>query len=386
MTKEQILQEAKALQEEIKSHRLWLHTHAETGFDLTETKPYVKSALMKMGYTVQECGKAGLVTTVGKPGGKVLLLRADMDALPIAEEADVDFACQNGRMHACGHDMHTAMLLGAAKILKAHESELDGMVKLMFQPAEESSPIGGARPIVESGFLEAQRIDALYGLHNWPSLPVGEIGVKPGAIMAASDRFHIEIIGRTAHAAEPHLGVDAIMIASKIDCALVQDLRHEVDPFDPISVSIGAFSTEGRYNIVCEHAALDGTVRSTHEGTREYLRRRIREIAEGIARTYGGEAKVEITKGYGVVDNDPRLYEAFAECAKRVIGADNIHTDIHPSLIGEDMYYYGTRIPILYFHLGSESQHPLHSNQYLPKEACIETGIDLMTEFFLSQA
>lgn len=179
---------------------------------------------------------------------------------------------------------------------------------------------------------------------------------------------------------------DPDMIASKIDCALVQDLRHEVDPFDPISVSIGAFSTEGRYNIVCEHAALDGTVRSTHEGTREYLHRRIREIAEGIARTYGGEAKVEITKGYGVVDNDPRLYEAFAECAKRVIGADNIHTDIHPSLIGEDMYYYGTRIPILYFHLGSESQHPLHSNQYLPKEACIETGIDLMTEFFLSQA
>ena len=152
MTKEQILQEAKALQEEIKSHRLWLHTHAETGFDLTETKPYVKSALTEMGYAVHECGKAGLVTTVGKPGGKVILLRADMDALPIAEEADVDFACKNGRMHACGHDMHTAMLLGAAKILKAHESELGGTVKLMFQPAEEI--FEGSKDMIASGVLE----------------------------------------------------------------------------------------------------------------------------------------------------------------------------------------------------------------------------------------
>ena len=138
MTKEQIMQEAAALQEEIKTHRLWLHTHAETGFDLTETKPYVKSALTEMGYAVHECGKAGLVTTVGKPGGKVLLLRADMDALPIAEEADVDFACQNGRMQACGHDMHTAMLLGAAKLLMNHRDLLRGAVRLLFQPAEET--------------------------------------------------------------------------------------------------------------------------------------------------------------------------------------------------------------------------------------------------------
>ena len=170
MTKEQILQEAKALQEEIKSHRLWLHTHAETGFDLTETKPYVKSTLTEMGYAVHECGKAGLVTTVGKPGGKVILLRADMDALPIAEEADVDFACKNGRMHACGHDMHTAMLLGAAKILKAHESELDGMVKLMFQPAEEI--FEGSKDMIASGVLENPRPDAALMIHVAAGMPL----------------------------------------------------------------------------------------------------------------------------------------------------------------------------------------------------------------------
>lgn len=169
-------------------------------------------------------------------------MRADIDALPLTEKTGLPFASVNpGVMHACGHDMHTAIAAGVACELNRVRDRLNCNLVVLFQPAEESSPIGGARPIVESGFLEAQRIDALYGLHNWPSLPVGEIGVKPGAIMAASDRFHIEIIGRTAHAAEPHLGVDAIMIASKIDCALVQDLRHEVDPFDPISVSIGAF-------------------------------------------------------------------------------------------------------------------------------------------------
>ena len=365
-----------------------IHCHPELSNQEIETTERIWRFLKQDGLALQTFSNCmGGFVRLDQGKEKTLCMRADIDALPLTEQTGLPFASVNpGVMHACGHDMHTAIAAGVACELNRVRDRLNCNLVVLFQPAEESSPTGGARPIVESGFLEAQRIDALYGLHNWPSLPVGEIGVKPGAIMAASDRFHIEIIGRTAHAAEPHLGVDAIMIASKIDCALVQDLRHEVDPFDPISVSIGAFSTEGRYNIVCEHAALDGTVRSTHEGTREYLHRRIREIAEGIARTYGGEAKVEITKGYGVVDNDPRLYEAFAECAKRVIGADNIHTDIHPSLIGEDMYYYGTRIPILYFHLGSESQHPLHSNQYLPKEACIETGIDLMTEFFLSQA
>ena len=365
-----------------------IHRHPELSNQEIETTERIQRFLKQDGLALQTFSNCmGGFVRLDQGKEKTLCMRADIDALPLTEKTGLPFASVNpGVMHACGHDMHTAIAAGVACELNRVRDRLNCNLVVLFQPAEESSPIGGARPIVESGFLEAQRIDALYGLHNWPSLPVGEIGVKPGAIMAASDRFHIEIIGRTAHAAEPHLGVDAIMIASKIDCALVQDLRHEVDPFDPISVSIGAFSTEGRYNIVCEHAALDGTVRSTHEGTREYLHRRIREIAEGIARTYGGEAKVEITKGYGVVDNDPRLYEAFAECAKRVIWADNIHTDIHPSLIGEDMYYYGTRIPILYFHLGSESQHPLHSNQYLPKEACIETGIDLMTEFFLSQA
>ena len=229
MTKEQIMQEAAALQEEIKSHRLWLHTHAETGFDLTETKPYVKSALTEMGYAVHECGKAGLVTTVGKPGGKVLLLRADMDALPIAEEADVDFACKNGRMHACGHDMHTAMLLGAAKILKAHESELDGMVKLMFQPAEEI--FEGSKDMIASGVLENPRPDAALMIHvaaGMP-LPAGTVVVSaPGVSAPAADYFTIRVHGKGCHGSAPQNGIDPLTAASHILIALQEIHAREL--------------------------------------------------------------------------------------------------------------------------------------------------------------
>ena len=242
MTKEQILREAKALQEEIKAHRLWLHTHAETGFDLTETKPYVKSALTEMGYAVHECGKAGLVTTVGKSGGKVLLLRADMDALPIAEEADVDFACQNGRMHACGHDMHTAMLLGAAKILKAHESELGGMVKLMFQPAEEI--FEGSKDMIASGVLENPRPDAALMIHvaaGMP-LPAGTVVVSaPGVSAPAADYFTIRVHGKGCHGSAPQNGIDPLTAAAHILIALQEIHARELSASDEAVLTIGTF-------------------------------------------------------------------------------------------------------------------------------------------------
>lgn len=364
-----------------------IHRHPELSNQEIETTRRIKNFLQQDGLELQtfrDCTGGFVRIDQGKK--RTLCLRADIDALPLTEKTGLPFASVHpGVMHACGHDLHTAIAAGIACELNQVRDRLNCNVVVLFQPAEESSPIGGARPIVESGFLEKQRIDAVYGFHNWPSLAVGDIGVKSGAIMAASDRFRIEIMGQTAHAAEPHLGVDAIMIGSKIDCALVQDLRHEIDPFDPISISIGAFHTEGRYNIVCERAVLDGTVRSTQETTRQFLHRRILEISHGIAATYGGAAKVEITQGYGVVNNDRDLYDGFVQCALSVIGSDHVHTDIHSSLIGEDMYYYGTRVPILYFHLGSQSNYPLHSNQYFPDERCVDTAIHLMTEFFLRQ-
>ena len=293
MTKEQILQEAKALQEEIKSHRLWLHTHAETGFDLTETKPYVKSALTEMGYAVHECGKAGLVTTVGKPGGKVILLRADMDALPIAEEADVDFACKNGRMHACGHDMHTAMLLGAAKILKAHESELGGTVKLMFQPAEEI--FEGSKDMIASGVLENPRPDAALMIHvaaGMP-LPAGTVVVSaPGVSAPAADYFTIRVHGKGCHGSAPQNGIDPLTAAAHILIALQEIHARELSASDEAVLTIGTFHAGEAGNVIPDTATMGGTIRTYDEKTRAYLKERMTAIAQSIAEAFRASAEV----------------------------------------------------------------------------------------------
>ena len=321
MTKEQILQEAKALQEEIKSHRLWLHTHAETGFDLTETKPYVKSALRKMGYTVQECGKAGLVTTVGKPGGKVLLLRADMDALPIAEEADVDFACQNGRMHACGHDMHTAMLLGAAKILKAHESELDGMVKLMFQPGEET--LEGAQDMLAAGVLENPKVDAGLMIHSMTGMPFpkGMVAILDGGRgMASCDQYKITVKGKGGHGAMPHLTIDPITAAAHIQVGLAELHSRELEPGTFGVVTTGMFHAGGAPNVIADNAVMEGTIRTGDIKVEKMLMDRLTEIAKTIAKAYRCEADVEFVKHCPPMISDLEVGAATTKYMKELLG------------------------------------------------------------------
>src|SRR5699024_9186274 len=176
------------------------------------------------------------------------------------------------------------------------------------------------RPVTETGFLEQQHIDEMYGMHMWPSLPVGDVELRPGAIMAASDRFHIEVHGLAAHVAEPHVGVDAILIGSEIDCALVQKLRREVNLFDSVSIAVGSFQSFGRYTVVGDHVALDGTVRTIREETRRYLHKRIQEIPQQIAASYGGQAQVTIQMGYGVLNNSPELFRRFSEHAIQLLG------------------------------------------------------------------
>ena len=181
-------------------------------------------------------------------------------------------------------------------------------------------------------------------------------------------------------------GPAAIVIGSEIDCALVQKLRREVNPFEPVSVSIGSFQTFGRYNVVCDRAVLDGTVRTTSEESRNYLHRRIREIPQQIASLYGGQAKVDIQAGYGVLRNSPELFQRFSTHAARLLGQEHVHTDIHPSLIGEDFYYFSHQVPSLYFHIGCQAEHPLHNDAFLPREEVLGVAIDLMTDYFLAQA
>ena len=387
MTKEQILREAKALQEEIKSHRLWLHTHAETGFDLTETKPYVKSALVKMGYTVQECGKAGLVTTVGKPGGKVILLRADMDALPIAEEADVDFACKNGRMHACGHDMHTAMLLGAAKILKAHESELDGMVKLMFQPAEEI--FEGSKDMIASGVLENPRPDAALMIHvaaGMP-LPAGTVVVSaPGVSAPAADYFTIRVHGKGCHGSAPQNGIDPLTAAAHILIALQEIHARELSASDEAVLTIGTFHAGEAGNVIPDTATMGGTIRTYDEKTRAYLKERMTAIAKNVAEAFRASAEVSFGSGCPTLVNDKDLSEKVTGYLKDLLGASHAFTTAElsggkPARGGgsEDFAYVSHEVPSLMLALaaGEPSKgyvYPQHHPKVKFDESVLSTG------------
>lgn len=387
MTKEQILREAKALQEEIKAHRLWLHTHAETGFDLTETKPYVKSALTEMGYTVQECGKAGLVATVGKPGGKVLLLRADMDALPIAEEADVDFACKNGRMHACGHDMHTAMLLGAAKILKAHESELDGMVKLMFQPAEEI--FEGSKDMIASGVLENPRPDAALMIHvaaGMP-LPAGTVVVSaPGVSAPAADYFTIRVHGKGCHGSAPQNGIDPLTAAAHILIALQEIHARELSASDETVLTIGTFHAGEAGNVIPDTATMGGTIRTYDEKTRAYLKERMTAIAQSIAEAFRASAEVSFGSGCPTLVNDKDLSEKVTGYLKGLLGASHAFTTAElnggkPARGGgsEDFAYVSHEVPSLMLALaaGEPSKgyvYPQHHPKVKFDESILSTG------------
>lgn len=387
MTKEQIMQEAAALQEEIRSHRLWLHTHAETGFDLTETKPYVKSALTEMGYAVQECGKAGLVTTVGKPGGKVLLLRADMDALPIAEEADVDFACKNGRMHACGHDMHTAMLLGAAKLLKAHKSELDGMVKLMFQPAEEI--FEGSKDMIASGVLENPRPDAALMIHvaaGMP-LPAGTVVVSaPGVSAPAADYFTIRVHGKGCHGSAPQNGIDPLTAAAHILIALQEIQARELSASDEAVLTIGTFHAGEAGNVIPDTAAMGGTIRTYDEKTRAYLKERMTAIAQSVAEAFRASADVSFGSGCPTLINDKALSEKVTGYLKDLLGANRAFTTAElnggkPARGGgsEDFAYVSHEVPSLMLALaaGEPSKgypYPQHHPKVKFDERVLSTG------------
>ena len=355
MMKEQIVAEANALASEIRDHRRWLHAHAETGFDLTETKAYVKSQLEKLGYTVKECGKAGLVTTIGH-GGKSILLRADMDALPIREESDVEFASTNGRMHACGHDMHTAMLLGAAKLLKQHESELPGTVKLMFQPAEEI--FEGGKDMIEHGVLKKPDVDAAVMIHVTAALPIpaGTVIVSaPGVTAPAADYFTIHVQGKGCHGSAPQNGIDSLTAAAHILITLQEIQARELASTDEAVLTIGTFHGGAAENVIADSATLGGTIRTYDETTRAYLKERMTQIAKGIASAFRTTATVTFGSGCPTLVNDKELCGNVYGYLKELLGpygalnAADMNPGGKPSRGGgsEDFAYVSQQVPAL---------------------------------------
>ena len=312
MGPKEILAEAAAIQEELQAIRHDLHRHPELGFDLAYTLPYVREKLIGMGYAPVECGKAGLIALAGgKKPGKTLLLRADMDALPIAEEADVEFASLSpGRMHGCGHDMHTAMLLGAAKLLKAHEDELEGTVKLVFQPAEEL--FQGSPDMLANGLLEAPKVDAAAMIHVMAGVPLasGSVLVADGGVSTAScEQYHITVRGKGGHGASPHLAVDPITAAAHIHIALQEISARELDGNEFGIFTTGHFAAGEVSNVIPDKAEMWGTIRTTdpENAVGERIKTRMREICAGLAAAMRCQAEVEFYDYCPCMDVDPEL-------------------------------------------------------------------------------
>jgi amidohydrolase len=372
-----------------------IHRHPELSNREQRTAALVAAHLREEGYTLRtQVAHTGVIGVLrgGRPG-PVLALRADMDALPVSEKTGLPFASvarathegrEVGVMHACGHDAHTAILMGVASALSRLREELPGTVVLLFQPAEEGAPRGergGAELMLEEGAFEAPRPDAVFGLHATAELPVGRLGVRSGAAMASSDRLTIRVTGRQSHAAYPWQGVDPIATAARMLLALEALPAREVDARIGSVVSFGAFHAGVRHNIIPGEAELSGTVRALDPELRRALHERIRRTAAGIAQAAGAEAEVAIDEGNPMVWNDPALLARMRPALEGAVGADAV-LDVLPWTGAEDFAFFAQRAPGLYFWLGVRSPGlpaaeaaQIHTPRFTVDEAALPIGV-----------
>lgn len=366
MDAERFLREAEELQQTLVQERRCLHQNAEVGFALEHTVAFVKEALTAMGLAPTPCGKAGLVAQVGgKRTGKVFLLRADMDALPIREEAEVPFASQNGNMHACGHDMHTAMLLGAARLLKAHEKELQGTVKLMFQPSEET--FEGSKDMLAAGLLENPKVDAALMIHVMAGmpLPAGSVVVSaPGVSAPAADYFEITVQGKGCHGSMPNAGVDPLSAAAHILLALQEIHARELAMGDRAVLTIGTLHGGTAANAIPDTAVMGGSLRTFDEETRSFIKQRLTEIAEGTAKAFRAEASVRFGTGCPTLRNDAALSQCAERYVKELLGMGRAFSVAELNAAGggatssksagsEDFAYVSQQVPAIMLALAS---------------------------------
>lgn len=359
MTSDTLLQEAEQIRDHVLRERRTLHQIPGTGFDIGDTLAFVKKELTDMGLQPADCGRAGVTALVGgKRPGKVFLLRADMDALPIREEADLEFASQNGRMHACGHDLHTAMLLGAARLLKAHEEEIHGTVKLMFQPAEEI--FEGSHDMIEAGLLENPKVDAALMIHVMAGMPfpAGTVIVSaPGVSAPAADYFEIKVQGKGCHGSMPSTGVDPLTAAAHILIALQEIHARELAMDDRVVLTIGTMNAGTASNVIPDTVTMGGSIRTFDEETRSFIKQRMTEIAEGTAKTFRAEAAVTFGSGCPTLVNDRDLSQCCGQYMKELLGEGRAFSVAELNAMGggtssksagsEDFAYVSQEVPSL---------------------------------------
>ena len=366
------------LHAEITGWRRDMHAHPELCFEETRTAALVANLLQDFGVDQVKTGigKTGVVGVIkGKQNtsGKVMGLRADMDALPIFEATGVDYSSTvKGKMHACGHDGHTAMLLGAAKYL-AETRNFDGTVVLIFQPAEEGG--AGGREMCRDGLMEEFGIQEVYGLHNMPNLPLGDFGIRPGGFFAAADEFSIAVKGKGGHGALPHEAIDTTLVASQIVIALQSIAARNVDPLKPLVVSVTSVQTESdAFNVIPEHCELRGTVRSLDPEVRDLAQAMIERIVPATALAFGASAKLDYKRGYPVTVNAPEQTDFAASVAEKVAGIGRVNRSAPQRMGAEDFSYMLEERPGAYIILGTGPGHGVHHPEYNFNDEAIPAG------------
>lgn len=372
MNNESIRARADALAAWTQEARQQLHRIPEKGFEEYKTHAYLRQKLDEIGipYTTEKTWIIGTIEG-GRPG-RTVALRADIDGLPIQEETGLPFASEHpGWMHACGHDAHAAMLLGAAKLLWDIRAEIPGTVRLLFQPAEETT--GGAEPMIAAGAMEG--VDAVYGLHVAAQAPVGRIATRPGAMYAATDEVFIDILGRSGHGAHPASGVDGIAIAAQVITALHTLVSREMEATDSAVVTIGSIHGGSACNILCDEVKLHGTVRTLTPALREQFRRRIPELCQGIARAMGGDARVRFRYGYSAAVNNPGEAGRVLRLAEDMFGPERARELTVSSMGAEDFAFFLLQAPGAIYHVGCGGHMSVHSEHFILDEDCLPAGV-----------
>lgn len=358
--------------------RRTLHRIPENGFQEFKTQRVIMETLDEIGipYTTEKTWVIGLIE--GEHPGETVALRADMDALPLIEPDGCPFRSEHeGMMHACGHDAHVAMALGAAKVLYGLREYIHGKVKLLFQPAEETD--GGAEPMVKAGAMENPHVDRVYGIHVMPHLPVGKIETRAGTLNASTDTVKITIRGKAGHGAYPDLGTDAIVCAAQVITALQTVVSRNVSPLQSAVLTIGVIEGGTAQNIICDEVRMRGTLRTANAELRAMMKQRIAAIAENIAQGMGCETEVNIIPGYAALVNDDAEAERVKRIAGRLLGEENVVNKPAPSMGGEDFSFFSDCAPGAFFHVGCVSPEwmpapPLHSRDFHIDENCLTIG------------
>lgn len=379
------MNQAQLIKDELIEYRRFIHENPEVGAELPKTKAFVMNKLMEFGYEPTEICESGIVATISGPNpGKTFLLRADMDALPMKEETSCDFKSTNGCMHSCGHDMHTAMLLGAAKLLKQNQNQIEGTIKLVFQPDEEG--FTGAKKMLEAGVLENPKVDAAMAMHVHSGSPSNVVLCGLGTSIAGCNRFRIVVKGTGCHGAMPELGVDPINIAAHIYISLQEIIAREVSPTQPAVLTIGKFAGGDAPNIIPGEVIMEGTIRSLNKELGEFIFNRMNEIVTSTAKMFRGEAELIELSSVPPLANDTDLAKEVTTYVKDLVGEQAVVLFEGGGMGSEDFASYSYEVPSVYMMLGAGTKQedpsygePMHNEKVVFNEDILATGAAMHT-------